>query len=170
MKNRRQGLSESEKLLRPASLAVLSALALHMMSMSGRCFEWAIEIDTPVISATFSVGAGIMLIVVAVACIWLLRLSAVSAEQSPSAGFGRKYDRRNVQLAVSAAFICLLAAVVTFASIPYGGLGPTGNGAIIFAQVSLVWVGLFCAIKSLQLLAASITTAAALKILSSRPL
>lgn len=170
MKNRRQGLNESDELLRPASLAVLAALALHMMSMSGRCFEWAIDIDTPVISAAFSVGAGIMLIVVAVACIWLLRISGVSAEHSPAAGSGRKYDRRNVQRTVSAAFICLLAAVATFVSVPYGGLGPTGNGAIIFTQVALVWVGLFCAIKSLQFVAASITTAAALKNLSSRPL
>ncbi|WP_408951521.1 hypothetical protein [Lysobacter sp. Hz 25] len=168
MKKPRLNLSETERLLRPASLAVLSALVLHMMSMSGRCFEWAIEIDMPVISAAFSAGVGIMLIVVAVACIWLLRLSGFSGEQSPSAGAGRKYDRRNTQLAIFAASICSLAAGVTFLSIPYGSLGPTGNGAIVVTQFALVMVGLFSAIKSLQFGAASIATATALKTLSSR--
>ncbi|MGO1071102.1 hypothetical protein [Lysobacter sp. CA199] len=168
MKNRRHSLSESEKLLRPASLAVLSVLVLHMMSMSGRCFEWAIEMDMPVISAAFSIGVGIMLIVVAAACIWLLRLSGVAGEQSPSAGAGRRYDRRNMQLAIFAAFVCLLAASVTFLSVPYGSFGPTGNGAIVITQFVLVWIGIFSAIKSLQFGAASIATAAALNNLSSR--
>jgi hypothetical protein len=169
MKTRRQNLSETDRLLRPSSLAVLSALILQMMSMSGRCFEWAIEIEMPVISAAISAGVGVMLIVVAAACIWLLRLSGVSGQQSLSSVAGRKYDRGNVQLAIFAAFSCLLASGATFLSIPYGSLGPTGNRAIIVTQFVLVWLGLFSAIKSLQFGAASIATAAALKSLSSRP-
>ena len=168
MKKPCPNLSETEQLIRPAWLAVLSVLILHMMSMCGRCVESATHIDMSRVSAAFSVGAGIMLIVVAGACIWLLRLAGVSTARSCDVGAGRRYDRRDVQLAISAAIGCLLAAGAIFVSVPYWSLGPSGNGAIIATQFGLVWISLFLAIKSLQVGAASIATAAALNNLSSR--
>ena len=168
MNKREANLSETERLLRPAWVAVLSVLILHMMSMCGRCVESAAQIDMSTVSAAFSVGAGIMLIVVAGMCIWLLRLTCVSTARSRDAGAGTRYDRRDAQLAISAAIVCLLAAGAIFASVPYWSLGPSGDGTIIATQFGLVWISLFLAIKSLQVAAASITTAAALNILSSR--
>lgn len=168
MNTRLVNLSDTERLLRPPALAMLSVLVLHMMSVSELCIEWTIEIDMSAVSAVFSVSAGIMLIVVAGTCIRLLRLSGESTVHLPHTRTCRRYEWRNVLLAVAAAVSCLLAASVIFASVPYRGIGPTSYGAFIATQLGLVWLSLFLSVKSVQVGAASIAATAALNDLRSR--